>query len=87
MTHMTEDLHNSPLPEGTARGVTVPLGRRGGHGTGASRAEQIGWPRLEWGAPEAMAGGPCGRHLVHRPGHYSFTNPPPPPPKKNTWGS
>ncbi len=41
------------------------------------------------GALEAMAGGPCGRGVVPRPGYYSRTSttkPPPPPPKQKIHG-
>ncbi len=52
MTHTTEDWHNSPLPKGSSRALTVPSGRGVGaleapqdrhkqeHRTGTSRAEQ-----------------------------------------------
>ncbi len=61
MTHTTEPWHNSPLPEGSSRSLTVPLGGWWGaleapqdkhgqeHRTGTSRAEtDRQWPWRSW---------------------------------------
>ncbi len=39
---MTEDWHNSPLPEGVSHAVTVPPGRGGGRSGGPSGQTQTG---------------------------------------------
>ncbi len=51
-THTTEDWHNSPLPEGSSRALTVPPGRGGG---ALWRAEQTKEAIAVLGALEAMA--------------------------------
>ncbi len=40
--HMTEDWHNSPLPKGSSRALTVPSGRGGGRSGGPSGQTQTG---------------------------------------------
>ncbi len=42
MTHTTEDWHNSPLPKGSSRALTVPSGRGGGRSGGPSGQTQTG---------------------------------------------
>ncbi len=42
MTHTTEDWHNSPLPEGSSRALTVPPGRGGGLSGGPSGQTRTG---------------------------------------------
>ncbi len=42
MTHTTEDWHYSPLPKGSSRALTVPLGRGGGRSGGPSGQTQTG---------------------------------------------
>ncbi len=42
MTHTTEDWHNSPLPKGSSRALTVPSGRGGGRSGGPTGQTQTG---------------------------------------------
>ncbi len=42
MTHTTEPWHNSPLPEGSSRALTVPSGRGGGRSGGPSGQTRTG---------------------------------------------
>ncbi len=42
MTHTTEPWHNSPLPKGSSRALTVPSGRGGGRSGGPSGQTRTG---------------------------------------------
>ncbi len=62
MTHTTEPWHNSPLPEGSSRALTVPSGRGGGRSGGPSgqtRTGTQGPPCPLVAEMEAVAEGPC----------------------------
>ncbi len=69
----TQDWHNSPLPEGATRAMTVSLGREGGQT----------WTGLQEGGLQDRQ---KVRELVPRPGHYSRSSTTKPPPQtKNPW--
>ncbi len=96
MTHTTQDWHNSPLPEGATRTVTVPP-VRGGWALWRGTDRQRPWWSRELRRPwrcrelrrpwQVVLMAVVSSHSTRPLWPELYPPPPPPPQKKNPWGS